>query len=460
MASLTQQERKKLLSDLLATGGSENTAVAQEMGYEGPMNDSNMPNFQPDPVASRPMSALMPGPSGYYSMADLDQIERDTRTPTSGQLEGTYDRGQGSFIRSGDIPYNGQIEGTFNRGQGAFKRSGGDVVALGDEGWKNQNTGEVVVPRNKMMNDKGEELLSEWYDGNVLKQRWRVPTIDRNGGSNTSNVIRSRDLGAEWGRIRAEEEYQLKRQKMQAEIAKLEAEAKKSSGDDGGYEGAAKKAALMAQTPGTAEYKRVQEDLTKKTKMASAAEATRQYAQSNADMLETSLADILGVTPDKLPEILGDEKRSGKAKSRVAPAVGVFDVRTPTLLQGTQDIGSAIENLKSKAQMFGLSKLRQSGVAPGSITEKEWPKFESTLGNIDPSLSESAFVKQLRDVYKQVQSARSTGEQDYSELTGEAAPRQPLGSKGAAVPVRSEAEALSLPPGTRFILNGRTGTAR
>ena len=163
----------------------------------------------------------------------------------------------------------------------------------------------------------------------------------------------------------------------------------------------------------------------KKDKMG--AEATRSYANSSADMIETSLADILGVKPEELGSIL-DPKNSGKAKARVAPAVGVIDSKIKTLLGGTRDVESAIENLKNKAQMFGLTNLRKSGVAPGSITEKEWPKFESTLGNIDLSLSEEAFIKQMRDIYMQARRGRDAGELDYTQLSGEApadAPEMP-----------------------------------
>ena len=180
-------------------------------------------------------------------------------------------------------------------------------------------------------------------------------------------------------------------------------------------EGQRRLAEAKAKIPGTPEHRRVQDVEARKTKLAMAAKATKTYANSSADMLETSLADILGVTPKELPALLGGPNISA-AEAKIAPAVGVLDARLPTILQSTQNIDSAIENLRSKAQMFGLTQLRQSGVAPGSITEKEWPKFESTLANLDQKLGHKAFAKQLQDIYKKVQTARSTGDLDYAEL--------------------------------------------
>lgn len=177
-----------------------------------------------------------------------------------------------------------------------------------------------------------------------------------------------------------------------------------------------------AKTPGTMEYKRDQELNDKRAKVSKMADSTKRYADDTAASMERAIADILGTTPDKLPEMLG--QNTGAAQGAVSNAVGNLDARWPNVLkfQDTRNTSSAIESLKSKAQMFGLSELRKSGVAPGSITEKEWPKFESLLANIDPTLGEEAFVKQLADIYQQVKSGRNAGALDYSQMIDGNAP--------------------------------------
>jgi hypothetical protein len=170
-----------------------------------------------------------------------------------------------------------------------------------------------------------------------------------------------------------------------------------------------------AKMPGTPEYTRAMTLKAKDDKAKASASAAQKYANDNADSIETAIADILGVPREKLPEMLGTD--TSAAQSKVSNAVGNLDARYPEFMkwQGTRNTSSAIESLKSKAQMYGLTNLRKSGVAPGSITEKEWPKFEAMLANIDPTLGEGAFIKQLKDIYTNVKSARESGSVDAQD---------------------------------------------
>jgi hypothetical protein len=80
--------------------------------------------------------------------------------------------------------------------------------------------------------------------------------------------------------------------------------------------------------------------------------------------------------------------------------------------------------LKEIAQKTGVVQLRAAGVAPGPITEREWPKFERAVGNLDLSQSEESLVKQLGDVYKYLNNVASSN----------AAPQQPVArSSGGAM---------------------------
>jgi hypothetical protein len=178
----------------------------------------------------------------------------------------------------------------------------------------------------------------------------------------------------------------------------------------------------------------------KRQKAMAAATAAQTYANDNASALERTLADILGTTPEELPGILGGQDTAA-AQRQVAPAVGVVDSRIPTIRQSTKNIDSAIANLQSKAQMYGLTNLRQSGVAPGSITEKEWPKFGAMLANVDPALGEAAFVKQLQDIYQQIQRGRRAGQLDMQAATPTTAPNVVPQVSGAANQARLMQEA-------------------
>lgn len=185
-----------------------------------------------------------------------------------------------------------------------------------------------------------------------------------------------------------------------------------------------------AKIPGTTEYKRIQDEDRKARATLNDATNTRKYAKDTADSMERNIADLMGVQVGDLPKIFADPSA---AMNRVAPAVGSFDAMTPTFLQNATNIQSHIDALKNKGQMFGLTNLRKSGVAPGTVTEREWPKFEAMLGNIDPRLGEAEFVKQIRDIYAQVKSARESGELDYQQLTS-GLPQSMIESSGGPSP--------------------------
>ncbi len=171
-----------------------------------------------------------------------------------------------------------------------------------------------------------------------------------------------------------------------------------------------------------------------------AAENTRNYANTAADTLESQIADIFGTDRANLAQMLSTDNTSQAAR-KIAPAVGIWDQRLPTLFQKTKDIESAITALKNSAQRFGLTELRKAGVAPGTITEKEWAKFETALANIDPSLGEEAFVKQMRDMYANIRRAREAGSLGYDEIMGQAAP-QALAPEATGNLTEEDAQAL------------------
>jgi len=109
---------------------------------------------------------------------------------------------------------------------------------------------------------------------------------------------------------------------------------------------------------------------------------------------------------NRLEEIVNDLK----ATPNLSAAVGAVEGRLHPLIafspQQKSNAASKITNLKEYLQTKGLEDLRRAGVAPGSVTEKEWSKFAARAGNIDPALSEKEFNRELDNLLRDVNAAR------------------------------------------------------
>lgn len=177
------------------------------------------------------------------------------------------------------------------------------------------------------------------------------------------------------------------------------------------------------QKVGSPEWKRIQEDEAAKAKVKADQEKLAQkekgaatYLQGQQAAMQRQLADIAGLnvaefTPEQLATYYGQgAPRQGEAVDRIESAVGVIDSLIPQIFrsQNKQDVLAGINSLKEVAQTFGLQQLRSAGVAPGSVTEREWSKFEQMLGNLDPSQSGDRMYNQLRQIYKQLETAKSS----------------------------------------------------
>lgn len=91
----------------------------------------------------------------------------------------------------------------------------------------------------------------------------------------------------------------------------------------------------------------------------------------------------------------------------------------PFTAQGNSTAASRIENLRNVAQSIGLNLTRQGGVAPGSITEREWPKFEAFVANLDTKQGEKAFFKQLDQAEMMATDLITGMEEDFKRVYGE-----------------------------------------
>lgn len=122
------------------------------------------------------------------------------------------------------------------------------------------------------------------------------------------------------------------------------------------------------------------------------------------------------------------------------------------------DTRKKIEGLKSDLKTAGLEMMR-SGGSIGQMTEKEWPIVERMISNISPMLSEPEAAFQLAKVKTRMDEIAKTANRQFSDswMNTQFADRVKEPSGGAPVPVRTKEEAMALPIGTRFILNGRSG---
>jgi len=121
-------------------------------------------------------------------------------------------------------------------------------------------------------------------------------------------------------------------------------------------------------------------------------------------------------------------------------ATGAVGGRTPFFFSLTPNdkstAQSRIKNLQEFLQTKGLEDLRRAGVAPGSVTEKEWAKFAARAGNIDPNLSDEAFNKEVAKLLVDVQGSLVSAQSRMDALPKPGVRGQqsgaPAGSPGAA----------------------------
>jgi len=426
MASLAVADKRKLISDLLSDPSYENVAIAQQMmdsnsnyGNEGRglgVPDMNTPassqqtlgQFFRQPQPTQPIQQAPQYDAGYAPAGRVEQAAVNTiRNNTTGAVTNL----------GSSIPQGPQIDMTQNAvdtpyGRGYYMKGDPTRVVI-------QGSGQIV--------DLGRDTTAE---------RARM----------------KENLALEKARADIEYTRGFKGQPKTAEQVGKEEAAKLIARDES--------LARRAATPGTPEYNRIQNarQIEEKTLLKNQNLATKESAQ---------LGGLEKQTRGVIDRIAGLQNEPG-----LNQAVGVWDASTPVWtalwdVSSKANAKSKITDLQEYLQTKGLQDLRASGVAPGSVTEREWSKFARMIGNIDPTLSEKEFKKELVRI-------KSDSENYISELQGkrqeaaakygEAWPSQTEQASAAPpmiVNVSSEKMALSLPAGTKFKLpDGRTGTAR
>lgn len=128
--------------------------------------------------------------------------------------------------------------------------------------------------------------------------------------------------------------------------------------------------------------------------------------------IENAMADTLGIQREELNSFVNS--RPKETANRLEETTGFLQGASPAWMQGQKqvDIRSHLERLKSLGQTMGLADLRAAGVAPGSVTEREWPKFQADLANIDTTLSGQALANQYKRIIDKMAKFREEMKKD------------------------------------------------
>jgi len=84
----------------------------------------------------------------------------------------------------------------------------------------------------------------------------------------------------------------------------------------------------------------------------------------------------------------------------------------------TQDVGAAIETLKSQMKMAGASLVRARGGAVGAITEREWPYLESMIDTLTPNMTEGEARRVIQSVGERLKALNDVSKETYDATWG------------------------------------------
>lgn len=154
---------------------------------------------------------------------------------------------------------------------------------------------------------------------------------------------------------------------------------------------------------------------------------------------------------------LAEEANALKAAPGLGGITGIRGVLPDIPGTDAANARAKLDTLKSQVAFGTLQAMRdasKTGGALGAVSEKELKLLESNLAAIGTAQSKEEFEKALSQIVKYTDEAKSRSRSAFNMKHQSGTGGAP---KGAAVPVRSEEDAMRLPPGTKFILNGRTG---
>jgi len=124
------------------------------------------------------------------------------------------------------------------------------------------------------------------------------------------------------------------------------------------------------------------------------------------------------------------------------------------------DVRKLVKTLQGNIAFKALADMRAAsptGGALGAVSERELDLLASTLGSIDPNMSEFLFTENLNTIEKILKDFNSAAKQKMQKIEN---PQkfQSIQTENAPVEVKSEEDLKKLKSGQKFIFNGRIGT--
>jgi hypothetical protein len=104
----------------------------------------------------------------------------------------------------------------------------------------------------------------------------------------------------------------------------------------------------------------------------------------------------IDATINTINDIIGDpSKKTGPAPG-LGSATGPIMSRLPTVRTKTANVEADMQSLEAKTSILGLRDIRKDA-AVGSITEKEWPRFESYLAALARSQGTPQYIERAKE---------------------------------------------------------------
>lgn len=133
-----------------------------------------------------------------------------------------------------------------------------------------------------------------------------------------------------------------------------------------------------------------------------------------------AIADIRKDLPadrQRLAMVTGNLDRLEKAATDLAQqpgldkvAGGLAQAYLPNVSEEARNAGTALANLKvqiSGAVLQAMRDASKTGGAVGQVTEREWPRLENMIANLDPSQGKAQFLQNLGEVVKYAQGVKT-----------------------------------------------------
>lgn len=151
-------------------------------------------------------------------------------------------------------------------------------------------------------------------------------------------------------------------------------------------------------------------------------QAAIRAADEQKQVFDQTASEIVGA----IDQLIGKADGSSGEHAGLRGAVGGFDSRMHDLWIGTDATNARglIEGLKNKAAVEGLTRIRATGTAPGSITEREWPIFQSLGPILNANQGEEQFIAQLKEKRAAILARQAQVHNNYSAKVSDFAPRR------------------------------------